>query len=147
MLDTKKPLRIAVFNALDGLLSYNAVAVPVYDEKVRTGESPRLYVILSTQQESDVEQNDSTWITQSSIDLEIIHRTGSEVSKNPIDEVYEDILEIILPTRQTVGLTIPAGFQFLNAKREQAITQAFEIGATESVIITRFKLTFTITQQ
>lgn len=147
MLDTKKPLRIAVLNALDGLLFYNAVNVPVYDEKVKTGESPRLYVVLSTQQETDIESNDSTWITQSGIDLEIVHKTGSEVSKNPIDEVYEDILEIIMPSIGTTGVTIPAAFQFLNLRRDQSITQAFEIGATESIIVTRFKLVFTIIQK
>jgi hypothetical protein len=146
MKDTKKILRTAIFNALGGL-TYSGSSVPVYDEKQKTGQTNNLYVLLGTQQETDVESNDSTWITKSSIDIEIVHKTGSEVSKDVIDTTYENMMEILIPTPQTVGLTIPAGFQFLNATRDMSLTQSVEITATESVLVCFAKLSFTIVQK
>ena len=56
MRDTKKILRHAIFNALDGQITYNSVAVPVVDEKIRNSAPSDLFIVLSTQSESPVER-------------------------------------------------------------------------------------------
>lgn len=146
MKDTKKILRTAIFNAL-APLSYNGSAVPVYDEKAPNANSSSRFVILSTQQETYTEGNDTVFITESAIDLEIYDKTKFEVSKDAIDGIYEAMMQILLPTPQTIGLTVPAGFQFLNAKRESCFTQAIAISDTESILLSRVKLVFTIIEK
>lgn len=147
MKDTKKILRTAIYNAISGSITYSSVSVPVYDERVPNGATPSMYIILSTQQETDAEPNDSVWITDSSIDIEIYNKTPSEASKDVVDSIYESMMEIIMPTTQTIGITVPAGFEFRNAKRGSCVTQSIVDTPTESVIISRVRLTFQIVQK
>jgi hypothetical protein len=128
--DTKKILRQAIFNALDGQITLNGETVPVYDEK---NENESVYILLSNQQEFD-DSPDGSFITRSTIDYEVVQQTGYSVSKDDIDDINEQILEILIPSQGTTGLTIPSGFQFHNVKRESSRSIAFEISPTESIV-------------
>lgn len=130
MKDTKKILRHAVFNALDGNITLNGNPVPVYDEK---NGNESVYILLSNQQEFD-DSPDGSFITRSTIDYEVVQQTGFSVSKDAIDDINEQILDIIIPTQGTTGLTIPTGFQFHHVKRESSRSLAFEISPTESIV-------------
>lgn len=130
MKDTKKILRHAVLNALDGNITYDGNNVPVYDEK---NENENIYILLSNQQEFD-DNPDGSFITRSTIDYEVVQKSGYSVSKDAIDDINEQILEILIPTQGTTGLTIPSGFQFHNVKRESSRSLAFEISPTESIV-------------
>lgn len=130
MKDTKRILRQAIFNALDGNITLNGNPVPVYDEK---NENENVYILLSNQQEFD-DSPDGSFITRSTIDYEVVQQTGYSVSKDDIDDINEQILEILIPTQGTTGLTIPSGFQFHNVKRESSRSLAFEISPTESIV-------------
>lgn len=147
MKDTKKILRSAIYTALNGNVSYNAVNVPVYDERVPSTTTSNLFIAFSTQQEQDVEEQDSTWVTDSFIDFDIVNKTASEVSKDINDDVYEDVLEILFPTRLTIGITVPSGFQFLAGRRISSITQNVTLSPTESILVTTVKLVFRIVQK
>lgn len=130
MKDTKRILRQAIFNALDGQITLNGETVPVYDEK---NENESVYILLSNQQEFD-DSPDGSFITRSTIDYEVVQQTGYSVSKDDIDDINEQILEIIIPTQSTTGLTIPTGFQFHSVRRESSRSIAFEISPTESIV-------------
>ncbi len=147
MKDTKKILRHAIFAALDGAVIYDGNAVPVVDEKLRNNAPATLYIILGTQQETSIERNSSTWIKQSSIDIEVIERTGTEVSKDAVNDVGELITEILLPTINTIGIAVPTGFQFSEAYVESASTATVILDNTESIVVERIRLAFIITQQ
>ena len=147
MKDTKKILRHAIFNALDGQITYNSVAVPVVDEKIRNSAPSDLFIVLSTQSESPVERNSSSFNTLSSIDIDIVQKTGTEVSKDGIDDVYEDMLEIIFPSISTLGLTAPSGFQFQEGFRDSCSTSIVATSETQSILVSRVRLTFIIVQQ
>lgn len=147
MKDTKKILRTAIYNALSGNITYDSVAVPVFDEKAPDGNTYDRFIILSTQQETSFDRNSSVWITNSSIDIEIYDKTQSESSKDAVNDIYEDVLEIIFPTVSTIGITIPSGFEFQEGFRESSVTQSIEISGTQSVMIERMRLVFTIVQQ
>ncbi len=147
MKDTKKILRIAVFNALDGNITYSGNPVPVVDEKVRNSVPADLFILLGSQFESAIDRNSSAFITQSSIDLYITQKVSAEVSKDAIDEVYEDMLEIIFPTVGTLGIASASGFQFQEGFRESCNTQLVAITDTQSVLVSNVRLTFIITEQ
>lgn len=130
MRDTKKILRHAVFNALDGQITLNGGTVPVYDEK---NENESVYILLSNQQEFD-DNPDGSFITRSTIDYEVVQQTGYSVSKDDIDDINEQILEILIPTQNTTGMTIPSGFQFHSVRRESSRSLTLEISPTESIV-------------
>lgn len=147
MRDTMKAIRTGIHGIIDGAISYNSAAVPVYDEKVFTGVSPDLYIIFSTQQESPgPDQNDCTEMVRSSIDIEIIRRTGSEVSKDTIDDVSNDLYGLIVPAHGLAGFTM-SGFQIIYAARESAVTQNIITTESESILRKTIRFSFIIVQQ
>ena len=143
MRDVSKPFRLSVFNCLNGNLSGR----PVYDEKQKVTASDTLFVLLSTQQQTQIEQNDCTWINRCSIDIEVIQKTGSEVSKDDIDDTANDILTLILPTPTTCGLTEPGGLQFCNPVCESIISRNLSLSETESVVQKVIRVVVQIIQQ
>lgn len=143
MKDTKKILRIAVMNALDGEITIDGNIIPVHDEK---NENEAIYILLSNQQEFDDNTSD-VFITRSTLDFEVVEKTGYSVSKDTIDDINDQVLTILIPTPSTNGLTAPTGFQFLNVRRESSRTLAMEISATQTIIRNITTITATITQQ
>lgn len=144
MRDTQKILRAAVYNALNGTVNVGGV-IPVYDEKRPSTSTASVYILLSTQQETSNDTQDA-FITISSIDIEICQDTGSEVSKDTIDDISNEVLVILMPTRENSGLVSPSNMQILNLDR-RTITRAFEISPTQSILRKIITLSATIVQQ
>ena len=67
------------------------------------------------------------------------------MSKDVNDDIYEDVLEILLPTRSTVGISA-TGFQLLRGTRVSSITQNLTLSPTESILVTVFKMSFRLIQ-
>lgn len=143
MRDTKKQLRLAVFSCLSG----NLGGVSVYDEKRKVTATDNTFVILSTQQETPSNENDCSWISRSSIDIEIYQKTGSEVSKDTIDDLSNTVLTLLMPTISTSGLTAPANLQFCNPFCESNLTRNLSLSETESVLLGVVRFVITIIQQ
>lgn len=143
MRDTCKQLRLSVFNCLNGNLNGRNI----YDEKKKVGATDTMFVILSTQQESPIQDNDSTWISTSSIDIEIIAKTDSETSKDDIDELANLILSLVFPTRSTCALIAPSNLEFQNAVCSRTITRNISLSETESILSKIITFTTTIVQQ
>lgn len=143
MKETKKIIRQAIFDAIDGQVVVNSVTIPVYDEK---NDGENIYILLSNQQEADDNTSD-TFITRSTIDIEVVQQTGYSVSKDDIDDITEQILEIVIPTPNTHGLTEPTGIQILNVRRESSRSLAMEISISETIIRNITTISATIIQK
>jgi hypothetical protein len=139
-------LRMAVYNLLNGNISYNGQNVPVYDEKRRVGDTDNLFIILGTQQESDDDTSD-TFITDSSIDIEIQHRTDYEVSKDAIDEVSNQVLDLILPTPQTNGFAVQNLALIQCVRRSRSVSRNFSLTDSQSIVAKIITITCKIIQQ
>lgn len=146
MRDTQKILRMAVYQVLNGNLSYDGNNVPVFDEKRKLSSTDNLFVILGTQRETD-DNTDDAFITDSSIDIEIQHRTEFEVSKDAIDDVSNQILQIILPTPQTSGFPVQNLFQIQLVRRSSTISRNFSLTDSQSVVAKIITITCKIVQQ
>ena len=146
MRDTCQPFRKAIYDALSGNVTYNSVQVPVYDEKTFVTNTASVFILLSTQQEIGINDNDCAWVTLSSIDVEIVSKTASEVTKNAIDTISGTVMGIILPTRTTTGITQPSGFQVVNFERTSTLTQTVSLSPTESILIKIIKFSATFVE-
>jgi hypothetical protein len=147
MRDTMKPLRRAIDAVINGQILFNENVVPTYDEKVNSDRSPSVYILYSTQQETDTEGNDCTWVTRSSIDIEIIARSQSEVSKDVIDDISNDLTDLVLGLPGASGISIGAGLQLVSIRRESAITRSIELSQTESILRKIVKFVAILNQQ
>lgn len=137
MKDTMKILRAAIDAILKGAISYNGGFLLFFDEKVFVGQMPNVYCLYSTQREQDASDqygSDCTFVTRSTIDLMIVDRTGSEVSKDILDDLSNLIMELLLNSPGNSNLAVPAGFQISYLKRDSAVSGLFQITPTQSEI-------------
>lgn len=132
MIDTMKPLRKATYDILYSHVVYKAATIRLYDEKVFHGEIPDIYMLLSTQRERDVTEQDCYWQTQSSIDILFIRKTGSEVSKDVIDDISNIALPLLLNLPGHDNFGAQSGLQILEVKRESASSGNVQISPTQS---------------
>lgn len=137
----------AVFNKLNGAITYDSQAVPVYDEKKSVSSSVNLYILLGRQTESDDIQDDNTFAATSTIDIEIWYKTGFETSKQAVHSVSNQILQLLIPTPYTSGLGVQDHFQILNLRRTSAITQGFQISETQTVLAKIITISSQIVEQ
>ena len=147
MKNTQKPFRLAIFNALNGQLSYNSTPVPVTDERKLQSDTSKIYVIFGRQTETPIEENDCAFITQSTIDLLIVSKTFSETSKDTVNDIADDILELLLTTPQINGFTEPSGFQVQNIKLGYSETGTMRMNSTDIMLTQLLTITAQIVQQ
>lgn len=144
MKDVSEGLRLSVYNAINGNLSWDAANVPVYDEEAEINDT--LYVILSTQTETPTDRNDSAWITKASILLDVHQLTWKKISKDATDRITGQIMQIILPTTITLGITAPVGFQYANLERSDARSLPLRFSSNNSISRKLLTLTLDIIQ-
>jgi hypothetical protein len=146
MKDTMRPYRKAIYDVLNGNVIYHSVPVNIYDEKVFTGDAPDIYILMGNQRETDITEADCAWTTLSSIDIMIIAKSGSEVSKDVVDDISNEILELLLNLPGGNNLGVQSGFQIMMLKRDISVSGFFQITPTQSEIQKIITMTATIIQ-
>ncbi len=146
MKDTCKPFRNAIHAVINGLITYRGDAVPIYDEKVFTGQMPAIYILYGTQSESDIIESECTWTTTSKIDIWIVCKTGSEVSKNVIDDIADQLYTLLLPGPTVDAFLQPQGLTIMYLRREASVEGQFNISPTQSELRKVITLTANIVE-
>jgi hypothetical protein len=134
MRDAQYPLRLAIFGVLNGILTYNGQPVKLYDEKKKVGQNDNVYVLMGTQLSTPIDDNDSCWITDETIDLEFLHRTEFEVTKDFIDGMTNQACGLLMPDKLTAALPNPTLMQIQYFDLRRAVTRSVEISPTETII-------------
>jgi hypothetical protein len=147
MRDTMKPFRKAIHQTLSGNVIYKGSQVKIYDEKIFTGDQPNLYVLYSTQRETDITETDCAWETRSSIDILIINRTQSETSKDALDDISDSILILLLNLPHSDNLVTQSGFLIQEVKKDSAVSGLIQISPTETILQKQMTISAIITQQ
>lgn len=133
MRDTGKIFRQVIYQALNGNITYNSVQVPLFDEKRSVTSTANLFILFGTQREV-ANDTDDAFMTNVYLDLEIHYKTGSEISKDALDDVANSILTILFPTAWSFAIVQPSLMQIQNLRRESSITRTIELSPTESVV-------------
>lgn len=108
MKDAGYALRKAYF----GLLS-ETLDIGIYDEQANLPETGN-YLILSTQN-SRSDSSKDTFQSEEFITVDIVTRFAGLVgSKKTADDIADDILQAVMPTPSTTGLTI-TGFKIVSS--------------------------------
>lgn len=119
----------------------------MYDEKRKVSATDSTFIIFSTQQQTpDPDTNDCTWISRNSIDIEVYNKTGSEVTKNTVDDIVNNICETLLPSPFVTNIT-SGNLQFSNAFVESIISRNVSLSETESVMVEVIRFVVQVTQQ
>lgn len=140
MRDVSLPFRTAVAALLQGNISVNC-----YDEKRWVQATDTQFVLFTTQQQTPRDDNDCTWISDNSIDIEIYDKTGSEASKNDIDNIANEILAILIPAPFVTPLASP-NLQFGSAVAT-IISRNLSTSETETILQKVITFSCVVTQQ
>lgn len=116
--DAERVFRTAIFNALDGAITYNGTTIPVYDE-FASDTAPNLFIVLGNQYADD-RRNFAKFVTGSVIVIDIVHHQNRAMTKDVVDAVSNSIKAVLMPSISGTGLTLEAGFSINNLYRETA---------------------------
>ena len=120
MVDIGQKLRKAYFTALDGSITYEGSAVPIVDEKLDVNITEHdIYVLMTSQNEVDT-NNKSYFARECDIVLRVINRRKATGTKEAVENVSDQILTVLFPTKNTTGLTVDSPLKLSYARLTQA---------------------------
>jgi hypothetical protein len=109
MRDHGYKLRKAFFTALNTHVTLNTHAVPVVDGKLETIPEDRVSIVFGDQ--SDVDRsNKSAFVVQTTFDIAVVDKRKATSSRQDVDDVCDQILNIVKPTITSTGLSIESPF-------------------------------------
>lgn len=133
MIDVKKKIFDAYFSALDGQITFKGSPVPVVDEKLATGLNNTMYVVISSQTSID-ESSFSHLEHETTILIDICHKTQDVANKKGVNEVAQQIFDIVRPTVTTTGIVAQSGVQITNVLLESDQSLSFELTHNKSLV-------------
>lgn len=139
-------IRKAYKNALTGNVTNKGSAVPVVDEKLHENMRDDIYIMFSTQSEED-KPNKSYFASVVNLAVLIVNRKESAVQKSVVEDVSNQILQIIIPTITTHGLTIDSPFKISFVKRDSTNTGGAKLDDGDFIIVKQINFRNRITQQ
>jgi hypothetical protein len=131
MRDAGTAIRKAIYSALNTVIEYNSADVPVVDGKLESTATE--YIILGDQTEVN-KPNKTSVAHEATIEIVVINKTKGVGGKKVVETIADDILETILPTGNTHGLTIDSPFKITYVRYEdgragsvsKAVTELFD---------------------
>lgn len=122
--------REAIFTALNGNLTYNSNPVNVYSAEADTTD--KLYVIIGEATNVQDNTNKKKFCTASTVNIEIVHYQEAGTSYKVINDVYDQMMDILIPAPYTAGFIINTDFQACNVE-VTSTTDLYEL-STEKII-------------
>lgn len=119
--DVGQPLRAAYFSVLNGQLTYEASVIPIVDEKLDVDITEHdIYVLMLDQIEDDTNANKSNWATEVLLRMQVVNQRKSTNTKEVVEDISNQILTILFPTRTTTSLSLTAPLSLTYAKKVSA---------------------------
>ena len=114
MKDIDFTYRSAIFTALNGAITYNANVIKVFSGYAETTDN--LYIVIG---DSSVNSNNNKhkFGNTATITIEVVHHLTRGVTYKEVDDVYNLMMEILIPAPHTAGFSL-TGFQALNVTAE-----------------------------
>jgi hypothetical protein len=140
-----KEVRIGFYNAISGLITYNAVGVSVYDLKAPKGTA-KPYVILQSYTQNGNAGTKQSFAANVTLGIKIVNGfEEDEWTREPNDYVSNAILELVRPTTEGNGLTV-TGFDVLKVNLQGSFDSTLQTD-TELLVTTDLIFELEINEQ
>ena len=141
MIDPIKELKDAYLTLLTGAVSYNGTVIPVYDEESDPAGND-FYIIVSSVTDTQVLNQKTNFWNELTIIIDVVTRLDNRITKPKEigDVITGKILDLVLPTYGTSGITCP-NFQVMQVVKESSQHLPILDTDTKKVVrrITRFR--------
>jgi hypothetical protein len=117
MKDPIKFIKSAYYTALDGAITYNGSTIPVYDEEAdETGGD--YYIVISTIVDADL-PNKGKFMNEVEVLIDVVSQNNWRVDlvKQIVDSITAKVLNVIIPSISTTGLTDNSDFQIVDVRK------------------------------
>jgi hypothetical protein len=131
MMDVNQAILEAFTTTLDNSVTYNSTNVPVYCEFNPNGDD--IYILLSSITTDDG-SNKGCFISNCTILIDIVHKSGTSVTYDAVNDVADQVSDLIQPTPQTHSITYPP-FDIVNVRRLS--TQSLTLNSAGNNIMRR----------
>jgi len=122
MRDFGYSLRKAYYDVLNGNVMYEDGVIPVVDEKTdQRYTEGSIYIKLYTQNEQQ-NNNKCYFASNGEMVVDIVHFTRTTASKAVVDDIGDQVLQLLFPTRRSTALVIDAPFVLSYARFERSDT-------------------------
>lgn len=116
MNDAGQAVRKGFFSALNNQVTIEGSPIPIVDEKLDLNITEHdLYMLIGGQVSTAVNTK-STWGKEVDLNITVVNRRKATNSKTIIENIADQVLQILFPTRTTFGLTIEAPFKLSYVK-------------------------------
>lgn len=121
MTDVGQAIRAAYFAVLDGQITIEGAAVPIVDEKLDVDISEQdVYVIMTSQDEDGNFSNKSRYVNEVTLRLQIVNQRRATNSKEIVEDVANQILMKVFPSRNTWSVSLDSPLHLTYAKYQSA---------------------------
>jgi hypothetical protein len=111
MNDGGQAVRKGFYSALNGHITIEGSPIPIVDEKLDLGITDHdLYMLIGGQQ-ANAANTKSTWGKEVDLNITVVNRRKATNSKTIIEDIADQMLQILFPTRTTFGFTVEAPFK------------------------------------
>ena len=146
MKDPGTAIRKSYFEALNQQIVIEGAFIPVVDEKLDEQITEQdIYIALSTQSDNP-RPNKSYFASDITIAAVIVQNTKAAVSKEIVEDVSNQMLQIVIPSVGNHGLTIDAPFRITYVKLDSGQTQGAKLDNGDYVIAKQLNFRNRITQ-
>lgn len=116
MNDVGEAVRKGFYDALDGQVTIEGAPIPIVDEKLDLNITEHdLYMLIGGQQ-AGAFNTKTTWAKEVDLNITIVNRRKATNSKTIIENIADQMLQILFPTRTTFGLSVDAPFNLSYVK-------------------------------
>lgn len=114
-------VRTSVFSALNGNVIVGTSPVGIFDGKYEaiTGIDEGLWIIIGEQQSTDKSLK-NFFASEENIELIIANKTKNAAGREMVENVADEVMQIVLPTPATTGLSIASPFHITFVKYDNS---------------------------
>lgn len=116
MNDAGQAIRKAYYDALNGQITINGSVIPIVDEKLDVNITEHDLYMLIGGQGGTVSGVKGMWAKELDISITAVNRRKATNTKTLIEDICDQMLTILFPTRTTNGLTVAAPFKLTYAR-------------------------------
>lgn len=116
MNDAGQVVRKGFFDALNNQITIEGSPVPIVDEKLDLNITEHtLYMLIGGQQANAVNTK-TTWGKEVDLNITVVNRRKATNTKTIIENIADQMLQILFPTRTTFGLSLSDPFKLSYVK-------------------------------
>lgn len=120
MNDVGEVVRKGFYDALNNVIAIPGDPinkVPIVDEKLDLNITEHtLYMLIGGQQGAPVNTK-QTWVDEEDISITVVNRRSATNSKTTIENIANQMLQVLFPTRTTFGVSVDQPFQLSYIKK------------------------------